>query len=327
MRAQAYDLRVNKCKRHSLKKARKLGQVVSKDGGLCGKSRSSWCRFTHEGIGTVWQTALTCPLSCGGPWRRSCTVNSVQRNCNHRHLRSCSSYSIAAVLLIACVSAICVLASSGSASARQVSNKVRQKSQLSLSTEETSEAEQRLSDLGYWTGFVDGALDEGSRQALIAFQKVEARQRTGKLTLEELQALRTAKRLSAREIGYAHIEIDLGRQVLFAVDVSGSVSKILPVSTGTGKLFTAEGRTRRAVTPSGRFTISHKIAGWRKSPLGLLYYPNYIVGGIAIHGNPSVPVYPASHGCIRIPMFAAKQFSEIYPVGTVVIVYYGESVE
>jgi lipoprotein-anchoring transpeptidase ErfK/SrfK len=129
------------------------------------------------------------------------------------------------------------------------------------------------------------------------------------------------------ESGYAHIEVDLSRQVLFAVDVSGSVSKILPVSTGTGKLFTSEGKTRRAVTPSGRFTISHKISGWRRSPLGLLYYPNYIVGGIAIHGNPSVPVFPASHGCIRIPMFAAKEFSKINPIGTVVIVYYSEAVE
>jgi len=43
--------------------------------------------------------------------------------------------------------------------------------------------------------------------------------------------------------------------------------------------------------------------------------------GIAIHGNPSVPVYPASHGCIRIPMFAAKEFSQMTPVGTPVIVY------
>ena len=209
----------------------------------------------------------------------------------------------------------------------QRSNPARPNAQLALSAQEIREAEQRLSDLGYWTGPVDGALDEGSRHALVAFQKVEDRQRTGKLTPDELQALRTAKRPHALESGDAHIEIDLSRQVLFAVDVSGSVSKILPVSTGTGRLFTSEGATRRAVTPSGRFTISHKISGWRKSPLGLLYYPNYIVGGIAIHGNPSVPVYPASHGCIRIPMFAAKQFSEIYPIGTVVIVYYSDSVE
>jgi hypothetical protein len=263
------------------------------------------------------------------PWRRNCTDDLVQSNHSYRHLRSLTVHSIApaASLIMACVSAFCALAPSGSASAQENSNRGRPKHQLSLSPEETREAEQRLSDLGYWTGPVDGVMDEGSRQALIAFQKVEGRRRTGRLTPEELRGLQTAKRPPARESGYAHIEIDLSRQVLFAVDTRGSVSRILPVSSGTGKLFTAEGQTRRAVTPCGRFTISRKIAGWRKSPLGLLYYPNYIVGGIAIHGNPSVPVYPASHGCIRIPMFAAKEFSEINPVGTVVIVYYSESVE
>lgn len=61
--------------------------------------------------------------------------------------------------------------------------------------------------------------------------------------------------------------------------------------------------------------------GWRKSPLGLLSYPNYTYNGVAIHGNPAVPAQPASHGCIRIPMFAAKAFSEMAKVGTVVIVY------
>jgi hypothetical protein len=53
----------------------------------------------------------------------------------------------------------------------------------------------------------------------------------------------------------------------------------------------------------------------------LLYYPNYIYGGVAIHGNPSVPAHPASHGCIRIPMFAAREFSEIATIGMFVIVY------
>lgn len=190
-----------------------------------------------------------------------------------------------------------------------------------LTVEEIREAEQRLSELGYWTGPVDGELDQGSRHALIAFQKVEGRKRSGKLSEEELQAIRTAARPSPREVGFAHIEIDVIRQVLFIVDTNNTVSKILPISTGTGKLFTSEGRTRRACTPCGRFTVYRKIKGWRRSPLGLLYYPNYIRDGVAIHGNPSVPVYPASHGCIRIPMFAAKEFSEITPIGTVVIVY------
>jgi hypothetical protein len=79
------------------------------------------------------------------------------------------------------------------------------------------EAEQRLFDLGYWTGPVDNRFDGGSRHALIAFQKVEGRKRTGRLTIEELEALREAQRPLARVTGDAHIEIDLIRQVLFIV--------------------------------------------------------------------------------------------------------------
>jgi lipoprotein-anchoring transpeptidase ErfK/SrfK len=36
-----------------------------------------------------------------------------------------------------------------------------------------------------------------------------------------------------------------------------------------------------------------------------LPWASYIVGGIAIHGFASVPPYPASHGCIRVPMSEA----------------------
>jgi peptidoglycan hydrolase-like protein with peptidoglycan-binding domain len=190
-----------------------------------------------------------------------------------------------------------------------------------LKPEEIREAEQRLSDLGYWTGPIDGKIDDGSRHALIAFQKVEGLRRTGKLTRELLDAIRTADRPKPIEAGLEHVEIDIARQVLFMVEGDGTVARILPVSTGTGKFFTEGGWTRRACTPCGRFTVYRKISGWRKSPLGLLYYPNYIQDGVAIHGNPSVPASPASHGCIRIPMFAAKQFSEMTPIGTVVIIH------
>jgi hypothetical protein len=54
---------------------------------------------------------------------------------------------------------------------------------------------------------------------------------------------------------------------------------------------------------------------------GLPYYPNYICKGIAIDGNPSVPAYPASQGCSRIPMFAAEEFSQIATIGMVVIIH------
>lgn len=184
-----------------------------------------------------------------------------------------------------------------------------------------AEAQQRLAELGYWIAGTDGKWNEASRQGLVAFQKVEGRPRTGRLTVAELEALRGAARPLPREKGFAHVEVDLNRQVLFVVDADGTVSKVLPVSSGNGKMFELEGDTLPAVTPPGRFRVYAKLPGWRKSPLGLLYYPNYILGGIAIHGNPAVPVQPASHGCIRIPMFASKEFSDMTPIGTQVIVY------
>jgi peptidoglycan hydrolase-like protein with peptidoglycan-binding domain len=190
-----------------------------------------------------------------------------------------------------------------------------------LSSEERLEAEQRLWDLGYWAGFVDGKFDSNSRHALIAFQKVEGRARTGKLTLEELVALRNARRPIAMHGQYAHVEIDLSRQVLFVVDETGMVMRVLPVSTGNGELYMDHGQVHRARTPTGTFKVLRKLKGWRLSTLGLLYYPNYIHNGIAIHGSPSIPTRPASHGCIRIPMFAAKELSSLLPVGTEVEVY------
>jgi hypothetical protein len=190
-----------------------------------------------------------------------------------------------------------------------------------VSKEEILAAEKRLSDLGYWTGAVDSTLDAGSRHALIAFQKVEGRQRTAKLTRAELQALLSANRPLPKYSDFAHVEIDLNRQVLFIVDTTGTITHILPVCTGNEKNYMDHGEIHRAHTPRGRFRVLRKIAGWRLSTLGLLYYPNYILNGIAIHGSPAMAVYPASHGCIRIPMFASKKLSELTPVGTEVIVY------
>lgn len=190
-----------------------------------------------------------------------------------------------------------------------------------VGAQERLEAEELLSAMGYWTGPVDGVFDSGSSHALVAFQKVEGRKRTGKLTTEELEALRMAVRPSARYTGNAHVEIDLERQVLFVVDDSNVVTHILPVCTGNEKPYVDHGQVHRAHTPRGQFRVLRKIRGMRISSLGLLYYPNYIFEGIAIHGSWSMPVYPASHGCIRIPMFAAKRFSELVPLGTEVTVY------
>jgi N-acetylmuramoyl-L-alanine amidase len=190
-----------------------------------------------------------------------------------------------------------------------------------LSAIEISEARELLNQLGYWVDPDAKRNDASLRHALIAFQKIEGRNRIGVLTREELEALRVAREPQTLETGYPHIEVDLHRQVLFVVDVAGVPLRILPISSGSGEFFTEGGDTRQAITPTGRFKVDRKIEGWRKSPLGSLYYPNYFYYGVAIHGNPSVPSRPASHGCIRIPMFAAREFSGIATIGMVVIVY------
>lgn len=182
------------------------------------------------------------------------------------------------------------------------------------------EAERLLSELGYWTGPVDGRFDDGTRSALIAFQKWEGRAITGKLTLDELEAIRSGVPPKARDVGYAHVEVDVDRQVLMIVDEQDAV-KVLPVSTGSDKPFMDQGQMSVAYTPRGRFVVYEKTYGWENGDLGSVYYANYISGGVAIHGYLTVPTTPASHGCIRIPMFAAREVSRLLPVGTIVLVY------
>ena len=134
-----------------------------------------------------------------------------------------------------------------------------------------------------------------------------------------------ARAPQARDSGYRHVEIDLDRQVLLLIDDSGAVEKVLPVSTGSNKQYREKRASGLAYTPRGRFKVYSKLKGWRKSPLGLLYYPNYFSDGIAIHGNPSVPNTPQSHGCIRIPMSEAVAMSRALPIGSIVLVYDSQS--
>jgi len=191
-----------------------------------------------------------------------------------------------------------------------------------LTTAEVRQVEGRLAALGYWTGPVDGRWDEVSRQALIAFQKIDGRKATGQPTRRDLAALARAVPPLPRETGPAHVEVDLARQVLFFVDATGRVAHILPVSSGSGKTFHEKGYPEtHALTPCGHLEVFSKAAGWKTSPLGEMFNPLYIVGGIAIHGSLDVPAYPASHGCIRVPMFASHQLPKMVPMKTPVLVY------
>ena len=202
----------------------------------------------------------------------------------------------------------------------QLSIEATQRNRAALTRAQVKEAEQRLADLGYWTGRVDGVFDERSQFALIAFQKWEGRPVSGKLTLNELDAIRASEKPKARESDYEHVEVDVNRQVLLLVNQDGGV-RVLPVSTGSGESFGNQDQQSIAYTPRGRFVVYDKTYGWENGALGSVYYANYITGGVAIHGYQTVPNRPASHGCIRIPMFAAIEVSKLLPVGTIVLVY------
>src|SRR5207237_3838783 len=111
----------------------------------------------------------------------------------------------------------------------------------------------------------------------------------------------------------------VSRQVLFLCQ-GNALPRILPVSTGSGARYCVAGECARAVTPGGSFRVFLRVSGWQTSRLGRLYHPLYFTGGIAIHGAPSVPAYPASHGCVRIPLSAAGWFPSKVPNGTPVYV-------
>ncbi len=198
--------------------------------------------------------------------------------------------------------------------------KQRGKQYQSLTQEQTREAERRLSDLGYWTGAIDGVFDPATRSALIAFQKWEGRPITGQLTLDGLEAIRTGASPKARDLGYPHVEVDLDRQVLLLVNDNDGV-RVLPISSGNDRPFVDEGQNSISYTPRGRFIVYDKEVGWHTGSLGSVYYANFISGGVAIHGSRNVPTQPASHGCIRIPMFAAREVSKLLKLGTIVLVY------
>jgi lipoprotein-anchoring transpeptidase ErfK/SrfK len=53
----------------------------------------------------------------------------------------------------------------------------------------------------------------------------------------------------------------------------------------------------------GSFRVYSKTPGTNsKGMVNSLYF----IRGYAIHGYPDVPVYPASHGCLRIPIPNAR---------------------
>jgi PKD repeat protein len=169
----------------------------------------------------------------------------------------------------------------------------------------------RLAALGYRSSITGNQFSSDLQDAVLAFQKVQGLDRTGGVGPALWSALDTPKLPHLRYPGQGdHLEVDKTLQVLLVAH-AGKVAWISPVSTGgPGKY-----------TPEGTFTVQRKVPGFDPSPLGTLWDPEYFTGGYAVHGNPSVPAYPASHGCVRVPMWVGSLLYASVPVGEPVDVY------
>jgi N-acetylmuramoyl-L-alanine amidase len=186
--------------------------------------------------------------------------------------------------------------------------------------------EERLASLGYLIGRVDGVFDEATKHGVMAFQKVEGLPRNGRGTDATLARLPEASTPTAKYSAPAdHLEVDIPRQVAFVVR-GGKVTHIVAVVTGSGKTFwhPKQKRNVKAITPNGTYRIYYKKPGLHISPLGMMYWSSFFNGGIAFHGSRFMVPYPASHGCVRLPMtFHEWFYNTVSPRGMTVYVHGG----
>ena len=178
----------------------------------------------------------------------------------------------------------------------------------------------------YDPGEPDGKFGLKTTMAVWAFQQLHGLTPDGIVGPEsEAFILANPKQEMLRpQLGPTHTEVDLTRQVLI-VWRGGQPTLITHVSSGSGVAYcedTKEGKNcGDAVTPTGVYTFYRQVEGIREAPLGKLYDPVYFHGGFAVHGSPSVPDHPASHGCVRIPMFISDYFQTMVNLGETIEVF------
>jgi peptidoglycan hydrolase-like protein with peptidoglycan-binding domain len=184
--------------------------------------------------------------------------------------------------------------------------------------------EQRLKQLHFDPGPVDGVFDQDTAYAVTAVEKFAGLTRDGSIGPQVQYALEHfhyTPALPKSEPG--RVEIDLDRQVL-TVYTNWQPTLLTTASTGSGERFCGgvDG-CQYAITPAGHFHFYDFHQGWQKGKLGTMWNPYYFNGSIAVHGLQSVPPYPASHGCTRIPMHIANYFhtlvhmnESVFVVGT-----------
>ena len=168
--------------------------------------------------------------------------------------------------------------------------------------------QQRLIRLGYLVkGDDDGRFGPATQNAILAFQKWERLGRTGLLDEPTKTRLSTATHPAPISRGDAgrRAEVLLDRQVALLID-DNQVVRTIPVSTGKPA----------TPTPPGDYRVYAKIPRWWSTPFReWLPWALPFVGGIAFHELQDVPVFPASHGCVRQSFTVARWTYDFASVG------------
>jgi hypothetical protein len=214
--------------------------------------------------------------------------------------------------------------------------------------DEVKAVQQRLKEFGFDPGPVDGVFGGGTEQAVWAFEGLVLKrantEQSGEVTNDTWQLMQDPITFGPRRqqgVGRTHMEIylDLQAAIVFTDD---RPTLITHISSGTGERWCAlvtqdtdnKGQPLPepikvdqcgiSKTPGGVFHFTHRYPGNRQGPLGGMWNPVYFNYGIAVHGAKNVPTEPASHGCIRIPMFIADYFPSLVKNKDLVFVWDGK---
>ena len=165
-----------------------------------------------------------------------------------------------------------------------------------------------LRKMGFATP-VTGTYDGGTSRAVLAFRKTNRFARSGYASPRIFSLVlrgRGAFRLRHPRAG-RHVEFDWSRQVLVLAD-RGRPRRVYHSSSGA------------PATPTvfGAFRFYRKSFGTNAKGM---VHSSYFIGGYAIHGYQSVPSYPASHGCLRVPTPNAAEIFHQIRMGEKIFVY------
>jgi hypothetical protein len=157
-----------------------------------------------------------------------------------------------------------------------------------------------------------GIYDARTQRAVTALRKVADMPRTTVVNAAVFKALAAGR--GKFKVRYPkegrHVEGDLTHQVLALIGANGKVQHIYPISSGKPS----------TPTQPGNFVVWLREPGVNNDDM---VDSSFFNGGDAIHGYDPVPPYPASHGCLRVPVpDALAIYDWIAGTGVPVNVYY-----